>query len=133
MPAADKEALTIEPWAAWIGLAILAVVAGVALFTLWDRAHTVTLEVVLQPTAVGDTHCVPAPPGGKGPIGLTYQGRKLDMLSESKIRDSKLLRAAVDDSGLYILYRPGDDQEALPKDRFLVKVKTDDFMVVTPE
>ena len=133
MPGAEKEPLTIEPWMAGIALATLALVAGVAVFTAWDRAHTVALEVAITPTAVGDAHYVQEPAGRAGLIGLKYLGRNLDMLSESKVRDAKLLRAGVDDSGVYSLYRPEDDKAGLPKDRFFMKVKPNEFIEVTEE
>jgi len=133
MPSVEKEAVTIEPWMAGIALATLALVAGVAVFTAWDRAHTVALEVAITPTAVGDAHYVQEPAGRAGLIGLKYLGRNLDMLSESKVRDAKLLRVGVDDSGVYSLYRPEDDKAGLPKDRFFMKVKPNEFIEVTEE
>ena len=133
MPGAEKEALTIEPWAVGIGLATLAVVGSVAVFTAWDRAQTTALEAVVTPTAVGDPHYVRKPPSGAGPIGLKYQGQKLDMVTEDKIRDSKLIRVGTDDSGVYWLYRPEEENQGLPKDRFLMKVGTNDFIEVTGE
>jgi hypothetical protein len=131
MPDVEKEALTIEPWAAWIGLGTLVLVASVAVFTAWDRAHTSALEEVIMPTAVGDTHFVPEPSGGKGPINLKYQGQQLDMVSESKIRDSKLIRAGTDDSGVYSLYEM--DEDGGKNGRLFMKVGVNEFMEVTPE
>jgi hypothetical protein len=133
MPAADKEALTIEPWAMRIGLAAVVLVASTALFTAWDRAHTGALEAVVAPTAVGDTHYVPEPPGGNGPTGLKYQGQPLDMVSESKVRDAMLIEVGVDDSGVYSLYRPADPADALPKGSYYMKVKTNEFIEVSAE
>lgn len=133
MPGAEKEAVTIEPWAAGIALATLVLIASVAGFTIWDRASTATLDQVTAPTAVGDAHCVAEPATGPGPIGLKYQGRKLDMISENKIRDGKLIRVGTDDSGVYSLYRPEEETQALPKDRFYMKVKPNEFIEVTPE
>ena len=118
---------------AGIALATLAVVAAVAVLTAWDRAHTAALEVVITPTAVGDAHYIQEPVGRTGPVGLTYQGRKLDMLSETKFRDAKLIRVAMDDSGVYSLYRPQDEKEGLPKERFFMKLKTNEFIEVTAQ
>ena len=131
MPGAEKEAVTIEPWAAGIGLATLALVGCVAIYTAWDRTRTSSIEQVITPTAVGDTHFVQEPPSGAGSIGLKFEGRKLDMLSESKIRDSKLLRTATDDSGIYSLYRIED--EAGKKQRLFMKVGVNEFIEVTQE
>jgi len=133
MPGAEKEAVTFEPWAAGIALATLALVASVAVFTAWDRRQTAALEQVAMPTAVGDAHYVQVPAGRAGPIGLKYQGRKLEMVSEAKFRDAKLIHAATDDSGVYSLYRPEDEKAALPKDRFYMKVKPNEFMEVMGE
>lgn len=133
MPGADKEARTIEPWAAGIGMGTLILVATVAVFTAWDRAHTATHERAVTPTAVGDTHYVPEPATRIGPLGLSYEGRKLDMLSENKIRDSKLIRVGADDSGAYSLYRPQDESEGLPKEHFYMKAKPNEFLEVTAE
>lgn len=124
----EKEALTIEPWAAWIAVAILAMVASVGAFTLWDRGHTSALEAVLTPTAVGDTHYVPARPSG-----LKYRNRNLDFVSEAKVRDSKLLRVGNDDSGVYFLYRPEDEKEGLLKDRYFMKVQPNEYIEVRAE
>ena len=133
MATADKEAVTLEPWAIGVGLATLLLVTGVALFTAWDRAHTSQLEAVIMPTAVGDIHFISVPPAHKGPTGLKYQGKKLDMLSEAKIRDATLLRAGIDDSGVYSLYRPEDQSNPLDKDHYYMKAKANDFIEVSPE
>lgn len=131
MPGADKETPTMEPWAVGIGLATLALVAAVAIFTAWDRAHTGDNEIVVTPTAVGDTHFVQEPGGGKGPIGLKYQGRSLDMISQSKILDAKLLRESADDTGAYSLYRL--EEEGAKKGALFMKVGVNSFIEVTQE
>ncbi len=131
MLTADKEALAIEPWAAGIGLGTLALVAGVAIFTAWDRSHTGTMEEVITPTAVGDMHFVQAPAGGTGPVGLEYEGRKLDMVGESKIRDAKMIRVGADASGAYTVYRLEDKRGK--KERLFMKVGLNKFMEVTEE
>ncbi len=130
MPNADKEALTIEPWAARIGLGTLAMVAGVAMFTAWDRTRTGGLEAASTPTAVGDTHFVKEPTGGTGPIGLRYQGRQLDVVVESKIRDSKLIRVGTDESGVFAIYRL---EEGGSKERLFVKEAVNEFLEVRRE
>jgi hypothetical protein len=131
MPNADKEAPAIEPWAAVIGLGTLLLVAGVAAFTAWDRMHTASLEEVITPTAVGDTHFAREPAGGAGPVGLEYQGRKLDMTAESKIRDAKMIRVGMDETGVYTIYRL--EEQAGKKERLFLKVGLNEFMEVTPE
>jgi hypothetical protein len=133
MPSAEKEFLTIEPWAAGIALATLLLVGSVAVFTVWDRGRTASIEEAVTPTAVGDMHFVREPAGKKGPIGLKYQGQKLDMVSEHKIRDSKLVRVGTDDSGVYWIYRPADESEGLGKDRFLMKTAVNEYVEVTGE
>jgi len=133
MPSTDKEALTMEPWAAVIGLATLALITCVAAFTAWDRFHNASLETVITPTAVGDTHFVKEPPARTGPIGLKYQGRQLDMVEEDKFRDAKLLQAGTDDSGLYWLYLPEDEKDAIPAGRYYMKIADDSYMQVTQE
>ena len=130
MASPDKEIATIEPWAAGIGIATLAIVVGVAIFTAWDRAHTSSLEEVITPTAVGDSHFVQEPAGGTHAIGLKYQGQLLDKVSESKLRDAKLLRVGMDDSGIYSLYRLEDDGK---NGRLFMKVGMDEFIEVKPE
>src|SRR5579862_2091523 len=132
MPSAEKEALTIESWAAGIAVATLFFVTGVAVFTSWDRAHNAALEQVVTQTAVGDTHYVPEPAGGSGPLGVKYRGQMLDMVSESKIRDSKLIRVGMDDSGAYALYRPEDEKD-LPSGHFYMKVNPNEFIEVKGE
>ncbi len=133
MTSADKEAVTLDPWMIWIGLATLGVVAAMAAFTVWDATRTASLEVVETPTAVGDASYVQEPATKQGPIGLKYQGRKLDMVSESKVRDSKVTRVGTDDSGVYWLYVPEDPAEALPKDKYYMKTATNEFIEVTQE
>jgi hypothetical protein len=130
MPVAEKEVQSIEPWMAWIGLATLLAVGSVAAFTAWDRMHTGELEQVITPTAVGDTHCVSEPGGGTGPIGLKYEGEELEMVSENKIRDSKMIREGADDSGVYSIYRSEDEKAGASKELMYVKVKTDEFIEV---
>jgi hypothetical protein len=133
MPGAEKEAVTIEPWAARIGLGTLALVASVAVFTAWDHAHTGTLEDVAMPTAVEDTHFVQAPMGKAGPIGVQYQGQKLDMVTERKIRDSRVIRVGMDDSGVYSIYRRQEEKEGGRKEGLFVKVRVNEFMEVKEE
>ena len=132
MPTPEKEALTIEPWQAGIALATLLLVGGVTVFTAWDRMHNAAVEDVITPTAVGDSHYVPEPKGRTGAIGLKYQGQKLDMVSESKIRDARLARVGTDDSGVYSVYRPADDK-GLAKDHFFMKAQANEFIEVTEE
>jgi hypothetical protein len=133
MPAAEKEAVTLEPWMAWIGLSTLLVVVSVAVFSAWDRAHLSDIEIAATPTAVGDIHYIHIPAGAAGPIGLKFQGRQLDMLSETKFLDAKLIHAAEDDSGVYSLYQPEDQTQGFPKDRYFMKVKPNDYIEVTQE
>jgi hypothetical protein len=133
MPAAEKEAVTLEPWMAWIGLSTLLVVVSVAVFSVWDRAHLSDLETVNAPTAVGDAHYVRIPAGATGAIGLKFQGRQIDMISETKFLDAKLIHIAEDDSGVYSLYQPEDQTQGFPKDRYFMKVKPDDYIEVKQE
>jgi hypothetical protein len=131
MPSADKEAPTIEPWAAGIGLGTLAIVAGMAVFTAWDRAHVGALEEAITPTAVGDTHLAQEPAGGTGPTGLQYLGRKLDMVRDTKMQDAKMIRLGTDASGMYAVYRLEDEEGK--KERLFLKVAVNEFMEVTQE
>jgi hypothetical protein len=132
MPSADKEAVTLEPWAIGIGAGTLALVTAVALFTAWDHAHTASLETVSSPTAVGDTHFVTVPKGATGPIGIKYQGAALDFVAESKIRDAKLVQLGVDDTSVYSIYRLDEDKDE--KDgRYFVKAGDNDFVEVRKE
>jgi hypothetical protein len=134
MPTADKEAATIEPWAAAIGLALLVIVTGVTIFTAWDRMRNGALEEVVTPTAVGDMHFVPEPSGGAGSVGLQYKGRKLDMAGAAKLRDSKLIRVGMDDTGVYTLYRLEEEkQEGAHPEQLYLKIGVNEFMRVTPE
>jgi hypothetical protein len=133
MPGSQKEALTIEPWAAAIGIGMLALVTSAAVFTAWDRAHTGALEVVTTPTAVGDLHFVREPPGGKGPIGLSYRGQQLDMVSASKLQDANLIRVGMDQSGVYALYRLEEEKEGGKKERLFMKAGVNVFVEVTGE
>jgi hypothetical protein len=65
---------------------------------------------------------------------LKFQGQPLDMVSEEKIRDSRLLQAAKDDSGVYTLYRPDNEKEdPLPKGQFYIKVRPNIFIQAAPE
>ncbi|HEX4086345.1 MAG TPA: hypothetical protein VHY22_15630 [Chthoniobacteraceae bacterium] len=133
MQSAEKEARTIEPWAAGVAISTLALVTLVAIFTAWDRAHTAELDTVITPTAVGDTHFVAEPGKGSGPLGIKYEGHALDMVAEMKMRDSRLLREGMDDSGVYAIYRPADDADALPKDHYYVKAADNLFIEAAKE
>lgn len=130
MAPAEKEATSIEPWAAGIGLGILAVVGCVAAFTAWDRAETGRLERVTEPTAVGDTAFVKEPPGGTGPLGLTLEGRTLEMVKEAKVRDGKLIREGKDDSGRYSIYRGEDEKAGIEKGQLYMKTAPNEFIEV---
>jgi hypothetical protein len=132
MPSADKEAVTIEPWAAAVGAGTLVLVTAVALFTAWDHAHTASLETVAAPTAVGDTHFVTVQKGATGAIGLKYQGDAVDFVAENKIRDARLVQVGMDDTGVYSIYRLDDDKDE--KDgRYFVKAGDNDFVEVRKE
>jgi hypothetical protein len=133
MPGPDKEAVTIEPWAAGIGLGTLVLVASVAIFTAWDRTRTASLEDVITPTAVGDTHFIQEPKSRTGPIGLTYHGQNLDMVSKGKIRDSQLIRVGTDDSGVYAVYRLEEGKEGSKNERLFMKAAENEFVEVTGE
>jgi len=132
MPSADKEAVTIEPWAAVIGGGTLVLVTAVAIFTAWDHAHTLSLETVSMPTAVGDMHFVTVAKGATGPIGLKYQGDSLDFVAESKIRDAKLVQVGMDDTGVYSIYRMDEEKDA-KNERLFVKAGDNDFVEVRKE
>jgi hypothetical protein len=132
MLGADKESVTMEPWAVAIGAGTLVLVTAMAIFTAWDHAHTAELETVSMPTAVGDTHFVKLAKGATGPIGLKYQGDALDFVAESKIRDSKLIQEGMDDTGGYSIYRLDEDKEG-KNERLFVKAGDNDFIEVTKE
>jgi hypothetical protein len=129
MATGDKELTMIEPWAAGVGIAMLVIVSGVAGFTAWDRAHVSSIEGVITPTAVGDTHFVKMPPGGKGATGIKYHGQLLDSASDDKLRDARMLRVDADDSGTYSIYKLEDD----PSAQLYLKAAADDFIEVKPE
>jgi hypothetical protein len=132
MPTADKEAVTIEPWAAVIGAGTLVLVTAVAIFTAWDHAHTASLETVATPTAVGDEHFVTVPKGGTSSIGIKYHGDLLDIVQESKLRDSRLIQAGMDDSGVYTIYHL-DEEKAEKNERLFLKAGDNDFVEVRKE
>ena len=75
----------------------------------------------------------PNPPEAKRSTIVKYNSRVLDMVSDRNILDAKLLRAGSDDTGFYSLYRPENESEPLVKGHFLLKVKTNQFIEVTPE
>lgn len=129
----DKEAAAIEPWAMVIGVGTMLVVAGVAAFTAWDRLHVAQEEEIMTPTAVGDMHFVKAPASGAGPIGLLYQGKMLDMVSESKVRDSRMVRVGADDNGNYTIYGEDDEASKGRKGALFMKVGVNEFMAVKQE
>jgi hypothetical protein len=129
MATGDKELTAIEPWAARIGIALVAVVFGVAAFTAWDRAHVASTEQVITPTAVGDAHFVAIPPGKKGSTGMKYHGQLLDATGDDKLRDATMLRADQDDSGTYSIYKLEEDASG----QLYLKAADDDFIEVKPE
>jgi hypothetical protein len=54
------------------------------------------------------------------------------MVSESKIRDARLVRVGTDDSGVYSVYRSADDK-GLAKDHFFMKMQMNEFIEVREE
>jgi hypothetical protein len=130
MQSAEKDVAPIEPWAMWIGLATVVLVGAVAAFTAWDRMRESQLEVVVTPTGVGDTQYVAAAATKNGPTGIKYEGTELETVADLKERDSKVLRVGSDDSGVYTIYRPEDEQE-LPKGRYYMKVRPNEYIEVT--
>lgn len=72
-----------------------------------DAAHLENLEVVEQPSAVGDTNYAPIPEQrSEGQVVATMRSQPLRVTSEGKMDsdDGSMIRTASDDRG-YVLYR----------------------------
>ncbi|MBV9488401.1 MAG: hypothetical protein JO069_01580 [Verrucomicrobia bacterium] len=136
-PSPERRALNAEPcipgqrWAYGLMAGFTALMACVTGTVIWDRRHRSELEVVSQPTAVGDPVTVRYDPK-QNPAKeiLKWNGEPYFLQTNQvfKFPDQEVLKLARDDSGQIQLYRSAHD----PEDRIvLAKIQPNTYLKLT--
>ena len=125
-------------WAVRLGIALIAALGAVAIFTCWSASQRAALESVSQPTAVGDTHVIPPDADPGKPLGL-LNGHGLVGNERVKARDSHMIRVGMDDSHSVSLYhledREADAQKSYGKPHvvYFLKIASDEYLKVVAQ
>ena len=124
-----------------LGLALLAGSLLVALTLVLDRARRESIETTREVTAVGDAAFI-APPG-QGDFAkplVTLHGQPLHAAGARtvRLRDTKMVRAGMDDTGKYSVYStreswpPGEASAAQkPSDALFLKTGEGEYLEVS--
>ena len=129
LPVDDR--LPAQRWAYGLMAGFTALLACVAALVTWDSQHRPQLEVVNQPTAVGDPVTVQYDPK-QSPAKeiLKWKGEPYYLQTNEvlKMPDEEVSKFARDDSGQIQLYRAKHD----PDDRIvLIKIEHGAFLKLT--
>lgn len=138
-PANLANGVFAERAAVWFGWVLLASLSVVVLFASLDQQRRSQIEGFAEVTAVGDKAYFKAPDPMKPlTVAVTFHGQPLTPLSPPRhvgARDSRMLRAGQDDSGVYRIYvnsQSGEDAKRPGEDYFL-KTGPDEYLEVRPE
>ncbi len=125
----SDNSLQFAPWAARLGIAMLAGMFIVCVFTWIDDIRRPQLEHVTQPTAVGDSQFVKPAADPQTPLG-TFHGKPLIAAQKIKARDTEMLKAGMDDSQIFFIYRA---QKPADSDARFVKTANEEYLkIATP-
>jgi hypothetical protein len=120
-----------QRWAQGLMAGFVVLFAGIAGLVVWERRHRSELEVVRQPTAVGDPVTVRYDPKQNPATEiLKWRGQPYYLQSNEvlKIPDYQVTKLARDDSGQIQLYRDKDENDGR---LVLVKIDHDAFLRLT--
>jgi hypothetical protein len=129
LPVDDR--LPGQRWAQGLMAGFVVLFAGLAGLVVWERRHRSELEVVRQPTAVGDPVTLRYDPKQNPATEiLKWHGQPYYLQSNEvlKIPDFEVTKLARDDSGRIQLYRDNDENDGR---LVLVKVDRDAFLRLT--
>jgi hypothetical protein len=122
-----------QRWAQGLMAGFVVLFAGLAGLVVWERRHRSELEVVRQPTAVGDPVTLRYDPKQNPATEiLKWRGQSYYLRSNEvlKVPDYEVTKLARDDSGRIQLYR--DNRNGENDDRLvLVKIDHDTFLRLT--
>ena len=125
------ERLPGQRWAHGLMAGFIVLFAGIAGLVVWERQHRSELEVVSQPTAVGDPVTLRYDPKQNPATEiLKWRGQPYYLHSNEVLRipDYEVTKLARDDSGRIQLYRNNDENDGR---LVLVKVDHDAFLRLT--
>jgi len=129
LPVDDR--LPGQRWAQGLMAGFVLFLAGITGLVVWERRHRLELEVVRQPTAVGDPVTLRYNPKQNPATEiLKWHGQPYFLQSNEvlKVPDYQVSKLARDDSGRIQLYRGrGEDDDRL----VLVKIDHDAFLRLT--
>ena len=120
-----------QRWAYGLMTGFVVLFAGVAGLVAWERRHRPELEVVRQPTAVGDPVTLRYDPKQNPATEiLKWHGQPYYLQSNEvlKIPDYEVTKLARDDSGKIQLYRDDGENDGR---LVLVKIGRDAFLRLT--
>jgi hypothetical protein len=86
--------------------------AGVTAFAMYDRAHLKTIESIEEPTAVGDTKLFRGTfvANSSKPVAQ-FGGANLLAGDRVKARDTSMIKAGLDDTRSFFVYRSGGQRD----------------------
>jgi hypothetical protein len=117
-----------------LGLALLAGLAGIAIFGWVSRGRVGALELLEQRTAVGDSSYYAASPAAEGPV-LQWGGISYGLVPEGrvKVKDTRMTRVSRDNaSGLSLYAYSGEPPLPYPASERYVKAAPGVYFRLSP-
>ncbi|MDP9291846.1 MAG: hypothetical protein M3O82_05725 [Verrucomicrobiota bacterium] len=126
-PVADQ--LVGKKWAYALMATMLVGFALATAFMFYDRAHLASLEQISQPTAVGDHAYFPLKSDADPAKSIaTFAGRPLFAADRMRHRDSEMIKAGMDDSRSFFIYKVVARATAKPGDSYFVKLRDGEYL-----
>lgn len=95
-----------QSWAVRLGVALLIGYAAITGFAVYNKAHRTAIEKVETPTGVGDQAFYPIQQSFDPSVPLAnFQGHSLYFVDWFNIVDSGMIRAGMDDTNSFFVYR----------------------------
>ncbi len=114
--------------AAALGAALLLGFAVVTAVAAYDKSRLAALEQITEPTAVGDRAFFPAPEKIEPEKSLlTFGGKALYGVERIKSYDGRMLKAGMDDSQSFIVYR-ADSSKADRANFYFLKIADERYL-----
>ena len=135
MPETQNETIPGAKWAVRLCAALLIGFAFVTAFAGYDKLRLAQLEDVEEPTAVGDAAFF-KPPGkfDSGAVFVKLGGQPLHPTGTERyaLRDAKMIRAGIDDSKAFRLYK-STERGGRDGDFFFLKVAPGQYLEMSRE
>jgi len=113
MAEADSVDILGQSWVVRLGAAMLLAYALITGFAVYQAAHRAAIEKVNAPTALGDKAYFPNP-GSFDPSTpmANFEGHSLYFVDWLGTTDSKMIRAGMDDTNSFVVYKLGEAKGA---------------------